>query len=130
MGELGFRLRCDFGIIHGAVTSLSCLFFQIGILPKNGGRLPRFFRLPIQPCQKMGKLQVLTGLTRLSAGPNPVYKPSALLRRGEEFCGVANLAPLERSREGKGESSGARGEGTHRLDRFRLPELAVVGGGV
>lgn len=83
---------------------------------------------------------VLTGLTRLSADPNPVnpvYKPSALLRRGEEFCGVANLEPLERSREGKGKSSGARKavereeEGlTHRLDRSRLPELAVVGGGV
>ena len=76
---------------------------------------------------------VLTGLTRLSADPNPVnpvYKPSALLRRGEEFCGVANLEPLERSREGKGESGGARGEGTHRLDRSRLPELAVVGGWV
>jgi len=31
---------------------------QVGILPKNGGRLPRFFRPPIEPCQKMGKFQV------------------------------------------------------------------------
>ena len=50
---------------------------------------------------------VLTGLTRLSADPNPVnpvYKPSALLRRGEEFYGVANLVPLERREKGRGKA--------------------------
>jgi hypothetical protein len=41
-GELGFRFRGDCGIIHGAATSLSFLFLQVGILPENGGRLPLF----------------------------------------------------------------------------------------
>ena len=42
MGELGFRLRSDFGIIHGAATSLLfCL--QVGILPKTAGGCRAFF---------------------------------------------------------------------------------------
>ena len=57
MGELGFRLRCDFGIIHGAATSLSCLLSASRYSTENGGRLPRFFRPPNESYQKMGKLQ-------------------------------------------------------------------------
>jgi hypothetical protein len=53
MGELGFRLRCDFGIIHGAATSLSCLLSASRYSTENGGRLPLF----LPPNQKMGKLQ-------------------------------------------------------------------------
>jgi len=33
------------------------LILQIGILPKKGGRLPRFSTPPSEPNQKMGKLQ-------------------------------------------------------------------------
>ena len=43
IGELGFRLRCDFGIIHGAATSLSCLLSASRYSTENGGRLPLFF---------------------------------------------------------------------------------------
>ena len=44
---------------HSRRGDLLVLFvFQVGILPKNGGRLPRFFRPPIEPCQKMGELQI------------------------------------------------------------------------
>ncbi len=57
IGELGFRLRRDSGIIHGAATSLSCLLSASRYSTENGGRLPRFFRPPIEPYQKMGKLQ-------------------------------------------------------------------------
>jgi hypothetical protein len=40
--ELGFRFRRDYGIIHGAATSLLGLFLQVGILPKDDGRLQHF----------------------------------------------------------------------------------------
>ena len=43
---------------HSRRGNLLVLFvLQVGILPKNGGRLPRFFRPPNEPYQKMGKLQ-------------------------------------------------------------------------
>jgi hypothetical protein len=60
MGELGFRLRCDFGIIHGAATSLSCLLSASRYSTENGGRLPLFFHSPNEPYQKMGKLQQIS----------------------------------------------------------------------
>ena len=48
---------------HSRRGDLLVLFvLQVGILPKNGGRLPRFFRPPIEPCQKMGELQIARGL--------------------------------------------------------------------
>jgi NADH:ubiquinone oxidoreductase subunit H len=57
--KLGFRFRCDFGIIHGG-TFLLVVFCAIGILPKTVKRMSHFFsrfRLSVARVQKMGKLQ-------------------------------------------------------------------------
>jgi hypothetical protein len=43
MGELGFRFRRDSGIIHGAATSLSCLFCKSVFCRKTAGGCRAFF---------------------------------------------------------------------------------------
>jgi hypothetical protein len=54
--ELGFRFRRDSGIIHGAATSLSCLFCK-SVFYRKQRAVAALFRQPIEHSQKMGKLQ-------------------------------------------------------------------------
>jgi hypothetical protein len=60
-GELGFRFRGDCGIIHGAATSLSCLFFASRYSTEKRRAVAALFAavsgLPLGGSQKMGKLQ-------------------------------------------------------------------------
>jgi hypothetical protein len=43
-------------LVSFTVRQPPCLFSQVGILPKNGGRLPRFSTPPSEPNQKMGNV--------------------------------------------------------------------------
>jgi hypothetical protein len=52
MGELGFRFRRDSGIIHGAATSLSCLYFKSVFYRKTAGGCRAFFARQSNLAQK------------------------------------------------------------------------------
>jgi hypothetical protein len=52
MGELGFRFRRDSGIIHGAATSLSCLYFKSVFYRKTAGGCCAFFARKSNLAQK------------------------------------------------------------------------------
>ena len=89
-----------------------CVFvLQVGILPKNGGRLPPFFHPPTVRTQKMGKLQRIPPCT---IRKNMIqYEPLSHQRVSIAIC--CTNRPSKRGHGGCGRDSGcaSHGAGKH-----------------